>query len=294
VLVGRDVEQARIEALLEGARASTSGSLVIQGEPGVGKTALLEDARERAAGMLVLTARGVESESDLPFAGLHQLLRPALGLVDRLDERQANALRGALGVGVEVDGTERFLAFAGCLSLLSEHAEKRPVLCLVDDAQWLDSASADALRFVARRLDSEGVVMLFGVREDEVSSFPVLDIPTMRLEGLDADSARQLLAQETGTDAARSVLDRLLAQTRGNALALLELPSVLSAAQLAGAESLPAELPLTRQVERVFLDRVGPLSPAAQRALLIASADDSESVLLVSRAAGDNGLAVLD
>ena len=155
VLYGRDPERARIGALLDAARASGSGALVLRGEAGIGKSALLEDARERAGDMQVLAARGVESEAELPFAGLHQLLRPALDHVERLPRPQAAAIRSALGLE-ESDAHERFLVFAACLSLLSELAERRPVLCLVDDAHWLDSASADALRFVARRLDAEG------------------------------------------------------------------------------------------------------------------------------------------
>src|SRR5262249_55617101 len=163
--------------------------LVIRGDPGIGKTALLEDTRDRAEDMHVLSARGVESESELPFVALHQLLRPALPQIERLPDPQAAALRGALGVGGEASGQERFLVFAGCLSLLSELAERRPVLCLVDDAHWLDSASAAALEFVARRLDAEGVVMLFGVREGEASTFGAADIPSLRLDGLDQEAA---------------------------------------------------------------------------------------------------------
>src|SRR5262249_20914625 len=147
-------------ALLDGARVSRSGVLVLVGEAGIGKTALLDDTRERAADLQILTARGVEAEAELPFAALHQLLRPALGDVGALPPPQADALRSALGFA-DGTGAERFLAFAACLSLLSELAERGPVLCLVDDAHWLDEASADAFRFVARRLDAEGIVMLF-------------------------------------------------------------------------------------------------------------------------------------
>src|SRR5262249_49591584 len=161
---------AAIGALLDAARQSRSGALVLRGEPGIGKTALLEEARGRAGDMHVLSARGVESESDLPFAALDQLLRPALAHLDKLPPPQATALRGALGL--EQGATdERFLVFAACLSLLSEMAERRPVLCLVDDAHWLDSASADALLFVARRLDAEGIVILFAAREGEARRF---------------------------------------------------------------------------------------------------------------------------
>src|SRR5919109_4729980 len=170
MLYGRDRERALIGALLAAARDSRSGALVLRGDPGVGKSALLLDARERASDMHVLTARGVESESELAFAGLDQLLRPALDRIERLPEPQAAALRGALGLE-EGFADERFLIFAACLSLLSELAERRPVLCVVDDAHWLDAGSADALLFVARRLDAEGIVMLFGAREHDVRAF---------------------------------------------------------------------------------------------------------------------------
>jgi predicted ATPase len=194
MLHGRVLERDRIGALLDAARASRSGALVLRGEPGIGKSALLEDARERASDMRVLSARGVESESELPFAALHQLLRPALGPLDQLPPAQAEALKGALGLG---DGSthERFLVFAACLSLLSELAEQQPVLCLVDDAHWLDSSSADALRFVARRLDAEGIVLLFAAREGEVRAFEAADVPSLQLHGLDVDAAAELLTQ---------------------------------------------------------------------------------------------------
>ena len=170
ILLGRDDERAAIGALLDAARASNSGAIVVRGEPGIGKTALLVDAREHASDMHVLSARGVESESELPFAALDQLLRPAFEHLGKLPAPQARALRSALGLE---DGAadERFLVFAACLTLLSELAEERPVLCLIDDAHWLDARSADALLFVARRLDAEGIVMLFGAREGDVRRF---------------------------------------------------------------------------------------------------------------------------
>ena len=294
MLYGRDSERARIGELLDAGRASTSGALVIVGEPGIGKSALLEDTRDRAGDMQVLAARGVESESELPFAALHQLLRPALEHIDELPQPQAAALRGALGLEVEEGSAqERFLIFAACLSLLSELAERRPVLCLVDDAHWLDAGSADALRFVVRRLDAEGIVMLFGAREGE--GFDATDIPQLHLQGLEAEAAHKLLAQGAGVEAAADVRDRLLEQTRGNALALLELPSVLTRAQLAGSEPLPEALPLTQQVENVFLNRVHRLEPEAQRLMLIAAADNSENATIVARATapGDLGEAAL-
>ena len=275
--------------MLDDARASKSSALVIRGDPGIGKSALLEDTRDRAGDMHVLAARGVESECELPWAALHQLLRPALGEVDRLPEPQAAALRSALGL-VDGAGDERFLVFAACLSLLSELADRRPVLCLVDDAHWLDSASADALRFVARRLDAEGIVMLFAAREREILAFDAPDLASLVLRGLDPEASSELLARGAGVEAAPSVRERLLEQTHGNALALLEVPSVLTDAQLAGDEPLPETLPMTDQVETVFLERVRRLPAEVQRFLLIAASDDTESAALVSAAATATGV----
>jgi DNA-binding CsgD family transcriptional regulator len=284
MLYGRDREQSRISALLDAARASHSGALVVRGEPGVGKSALLEDARERAGDMRVLAARAIESESELPYAALHQLLLPAADKLDELPAAQAQALKAALGLA-DGSGHERFLVFAGCLSLLSELAESQPVLCLVDDAHWLDLGSADALRFVARRLEAEGVVVLFAAREGEIRKFEAADVPSLHLSGLDAVAATELLAGQTGVDPAPGVRDRLVEETRGNALALVEVRSGLTEAQLIGDEPLPEALPLTGQVESIFLERVRRLPDAAQRLLLVAAADDSESVALVVRAA---------
>jgi DNA-binding NarL/FixJ family response regulator len=282
MLIGRDAERAAIRALLEAARASRSSALVVRGEPGMGKTAVLEDAREQAADLRVLSARGIESESDLPFAGLHQLIRPALVLLEGIPRPQADALRGALGLS-ERAGDDRFLISAACLTLLSELAEQGPVLCLVDDAHWLDTASADALLFVARRLDAEGIVLLFAAREGDVRGFETANVPSLMLEGLDSDAAVTLLSRAAG-EVAPSVRERLIEQARGNALALVELPSALSAAQLAGDEPLPEALPLTRQVESIFLERVRRLPDDAQRLLLLAAADDAEDAGLVTRA----------
>ena len=176
MLYGRDAERAAIGGLLEEARSSRSRALVIRGEAGVGKTALLEDAHDRAGDMVVLAARGVESEAELPFAALHQLLRPALEQLEELPEPQAGAIGVALGLE-HGQAPEPFLVFTACLSLLSELAEHRPVLCLVDDAHWLDTASAGALTFVARRLGAEGIAMLFAAREGDVRDFDAPGVP---------------------------------------------------------------------------------------------------------------------
>jgi DNA-binding CsgD family transcriptional regulator/tetratricopeptide (TPR) repeat protein len=287
VLYGRDAERALIGALLDAARGSRSGTLVLRGEPGVGKTALLQDARERAADMHVLVARGVESESELPFAGLHQLTRPALPLLERLPGPQAAALRGALGVA-ERAGDDRFLISAACLTLLAELAERRPVLCLVDDVQWLDRSSADALLFVARRLDAEGIVMLFAAREGEERRFEARELPDLELGGLNAEAAAALVDRSVDGQLAPAVRDVLVEQADGNALALVELPAALTASQLAGTEPLPSSLPLTRDVERLFMERVRRLPEPTQRLLSLIAADDTgrlEPVLLAAESA---------
>src|SRR5436309_3528337 len=214
VLYGRDAEREQIGLLLRRARESRSGALVVRGEPGIGKSALLEDTRERASDMQILTARPVESESELPFAALHQVVRPILGHVERLPAPQATALRVALGLE-EGQTPERFLVFAAGLSLLSELAERRPVLCFVDDAQWLDTASAEALLFVARRLDAEGIIMLFGAREGDVRTFEAPDIPSLALTGLEIDAASMLLTRGATAEIAPAVLDRLVGQAQG-------------------------------------------------------------------------------
>jgi DNA-binding CsgD family transcriptional regulator len=284
MLYGRDSERAEIWALLEAARASRSGALVIRGEAGIGKTALLEDARERAADMQVLQARGVESESELPFAGLHQLLRPALHLIEWLPGPQAAALSGALGLGAR-GGDDRFLISAACLTLLSDLAERRPVLCLLDDVHWLDTPSADALLFVARRLGAEGIAVLMAARDGDARRFDERDLPVLEVGGLDAEAAGAIVARSAEQSVAPSVRDSLVESAGGNALALVELPAALTAGQLAGAEPLPEALPLTRGVERLFLERVRLLPEPTQLLLLVVAADDSGLLTPVVRAA---------
>ena len=254
--LGRDAERGLIDELLDAARGSRSGVLVIRGEPGVGKSALLEDAREQAKDMRVLSSRGVESEAQLPFAAVHQLLRPVLGSVSKLPEPQAHALRRALG-REEGGGDDRFLVSVAVLSLLAEAAERRPLLCLVDDAHWLDDASADALAFAARRLEAERFVMLFAAREGEIRFFRGPALPELSLETLGPEAASALLERQTDTALTADLRDRLIAETSGNPLALLELSSALSEAQLSGAEPVLAPLPVSEHVERSFVARVG-------------------------------------
>ena len=178
-LYGRDAELAALSDLLDRARKGTSGTLVLRGDPGIGKTALVSHITARADGFRVIRAAGIEEESELPFAGLHLLLRPVLDRIDALPDVQAEALRGALGLA-RAGAPDRFLVGLAVLSLLAELAADQPLLCVVDDAQWLDRASADALLFAARRLDSESIVLLLCAR---AGAFPAAGLPELTLRG---------------------------------------------------------------------------------------------------------------
>jgi DNA-binding CsgD family transcriptional regulator len=289
LLVGRDRERARIDALLEGALAGESGALIVRGEPGIGKTALLDYAAARSGGMKLLGTAGVEAEADLAFAGLYGLLRPILGRLSELPQLQAEALAGALGLAPS-GGSERFLASAAVLGLLAEAAEELPVLCLVEDAHWLDTPSADALVFAARRLRAERLAIMFAVREGEGRTFEGRGLPELVLAGLEDEDARALLS-DGSSELASSVRERLLAEAAGNPLALLELPAGLSEEQRAGIGALPDAVPLTARVQAAFAARVEGLPAATQTILLIAAADDTGDVATVVGAAAELGVA---
>ncbi|MGW0203990.1 AAA family ATPase, partial [Nonomuraea sp. NPDC003201] len=225
MLFGRSAEIAAIDDVISRAREGAGDALVLRGEAGVGKTALLDLAASRGGSMRVLRTTGVEPESDLAFAALHQLLRPVAGLLDTLPEPQREAVRGALGLGGGASG-DRFLLAAGVLSLLAEAAAPDGLVCVVDDFQWVDRASADALLFAARRLATERIAMLLAVRGDA----PVKGVPPLRLGGLPEPAAAELL------DAAMppAVKRELVAATGGNPLALREIVRRLGPGQLAG------------------------------------------------------------
>ena len=288
MLYGRRAECDALERLLADARRSRSGVLVVRGEAGAGKSALLDHAAGLAGGMGVLRAAGVQSEAELPFAALHQLLRPVLGLADRLPGPQAAALGAALGLRPP-QATDRFLVSVGVLSLLAEAAEERPVLCLVDEAQWLDRSSAEALTFAARRLEAEGVVCLFAARDGDPRDFPAPGLPELRLEGLDPEAAAALLAG-AGLDLPAEVVDRLVERTGGNPLALLELPGSLAPDQLAGRAALEDVLPLTTRLERTFGERVRDLPEEARTLLLVAAAETTGDPAVVLRAGARLGV----
>jgi len=286
--LGRDRECAAIDALLADARAGAAGALVVRGEAGIGKSALLEYAEQQAPPMVVLLASGVEAESDLAFAGLHELLRPVLGYLGDLPGTQARALAGALGLAPSSQ-PDRLLISAAVLGLLAAAAEARPVLCVVDDAQWVDRPSADALVFTARRLRAEQLVILFAAREGEASRFEAAGLAEITLTGLDRRSAAAVLAA-SAQHAAPLVRDRLLAEAAGNPLALRELAAGLPAGQLDGRLPLPDAIPLTPRLEGIFRRRAGQLPAAAQTALLIAAADNTGDAPAVLRAAAGLGL----
>ena len=290
MLRGRAAQQARIDALLSQAREGASGALVIHGEPGIGKTALLRYAADRADGMRVLRGSGIESEAELPFAGLHLLLKPALDRIGALPGPQRRALSAAFGLG-EGDAGDPFLVGMGVLSLLAELAETQPLLCLVDDIQWLDRPSASALLFAARRLDREGIVMVFAARDDP-SAVPTLGIPDLPLRGLDPESAAALL-DDRGVSLTTGLRDRLIAETQGNPLALLELPAVLSASTAQHGDTLrPGPMPLTSRVLDAFGHQLRSLPGPTLTLLLVAAAEDTGELGVVLRAGAELGASV--
>jgi DNA-binding CsgD family transcriptional regulator len=296
------MERARLAALADHARSGQAAILAVLGEPGVGKSALLQDlvssqqAAADVAGVRVLRTHGVESESPLPFAALHRLLRPVLRL-ERLPVPQARALRVAFGQE-EGSSVEPFLVGVATLSALTEAAEDGPVLCVVDDAQWLDTASAGALLFAARQLQADPVAIVFAARDTQtgtgtgigVGSFNPDGLPVMRLGGLDDDAARRLLFERAGEALPGEVSDRLVRETGGNPLALLELPTGLTAGQLQGTAPLPSQLPLTAGLERAFLDQCRRLPEQVQTLLLVTAADDTGRVATLQQAAGHCGV----
>jgi DNA-binding CsgD family transcriptional regulator len=290
VLHGREPERAQLAALLAEAGQARAGALVVHGEAGAGKSALLDDLVASAAAARVLRTQGLESEAPLAFAALHRLLRPLRALVDRLPGPQARALRVAFGEeeGAAVDP---FLVAVATLSALTEAAEDGPVLCVVDDAHWLDDASADALLFAARRLQADRVAVVFAARDGDARTFRHDGVPALLLGALDAAAAGALLAERAGHPVAKEVCEQLLTQAGGNPLALVELPTVLTPGQLGGRDPLPVRLPLTSGMERVFLQRCRRLSEGVQTLLLVAAADDSGRLATVRRAAALLGAA---
>ncbi|GII28578.1 helix-turn-helix transcriptional regulator [Planotetraspora mira] len=275
MLRGRDDDRRIVDDLLDGARAGRSGVLVVHGDPGIGKTALLGHLAERATGLRILRSTGVETEAELPFAALHQLLRPVLTSVSVLPEPQSNALKGALGLAGSA-GEDRFLIGLATLSLLSETAEEGPLVCLVDDAHWLDQSSAEALLFAARRLDAEGIVLVFATRD----GFRSPGLPELRLGPLDAEAASALLS-ERAPDLPEGIRARILAESGGNPLALIELPRTTDA---------HSPLPLPGRIQEAYGARLADLPHGARLMILLAAAETAGDLGVILRAGATLGI----
>ena len=285
-LQGRRTESALLESIVAAIRQGDSRTLLLLGDPGIGKTALLELLIEAASDLRIARAGGVECEMELAFAGLHQLCAPMLDRLERLPSPQRAALEIVFGLSEGV-APDRFLVGLGVLTLLAEVAEERPLLCVVDDAQWLDEESARTLAFVARRLLAEPVGLVFAGRE---AGQELVGLPALELRGLADQDARSLLDRAIPGRLDARVRDRLVAETRGNPLALLELPRSMSAAELAGGFGLAAAGDLRGQLEDHYLRRVGDLPEATRRLMLLAAADPVGDATLLWRAAERLGI----
>ncbi len=280
-LLGRQEECATLDGLLAAGLDGRSGVLVVRGDAGVGKTALLDHATNAATGFRLLSASGVESEMELAFAALHQLCGPLLDRITEIPTPQSGALETVFGMRV-ASPPDPFLVGLAVLSLVSRASEERPLLCVVDDAQWLDRASAQVLGFVARRLFAESVVLLFGARvsTQELVGLPELDVPGLR--ELDAGA---LLDSVTTTPLDRRIRDRIIAETRGNPLALLELPRGLTLTQMAGGLGLVRSDTVPGQIEQSFVTRVEALPSGTRQLLLVAAAEPVGDPVPIWRAA---------
>ncbi|WP_030927059.1 helix-turn-helix transcriptional regulator [Streptomyces sp. NRRL S-646] len=288
---GRDEELRRIELMLADARCGESGALLLQGEAGIGKTALLEYAAARAEGLRVLRVEGIESEMELGFSGLHQLFLPVLQMLDRLPAPQAQALRSVFGLA-DAPVRDRLTVALAALSLLAEAATEMPLLCLVDDLQWLDQPSADVLAFAARRLRAEGVAMLFAARGDSPGS-TARALPRLHVTGIDRTAAAALLP-----GLAPYVVERIIDQAQGNPLALRELSAALTPAQRSGqlgSLALPeAPSMLPSQLQETLAEQIRRLPEASRRILTVAAADDTGDLAAVLAAAARSGGSVED
>ncbi|HEY3713471.1 MAG TPA: AAA family ATPase [Jatrophihabitantaceae bacterium] len=288
MLRGRREETAVLDELVEAVRGGAGRALVVRGEAGMGKTALLDYLVEQASGCRVLRAAGVQSEMELAYAGLHQLCAPMLDRLERLPEPQRDALRTAFGASAGPP-PDRFFVGLAVLNLLSDAAEDQPLICLVDDEQWLDRASAQVLAFVARRLEAESVGLVFAAR---VPSDEFAGLPELVVEGLSDGDARALLDAVLTGPLDAQVRDQIVAETRGNPLALVELPRGLTPAELAGGFALPGPVPLSGRIEDSFRRRLDGLPAQTRELLLVAAADPVGDPLLVWRAAQRLGIPV--
>ncbi len=287
-LTDRLSERSVLDRILTAARAGQSRVLVVHGEPGIGKTELVEYLAGRATGCRVVRVAGVQSEMELAFAGLHQLCSSILVHLEGLPGPQQAALRAALGIDAGI-APDLFLVGLAVLGLLSEAAGERPVVCLVDDVHWLDRASTQVLGFVARRLEAESVALVFVAR---VQVEELANLPELALGGLSSDDARTLLESVLAGPLDRRVKDQIVAETRGNPLALLELPRGLTLGELAGGFGLPGAVPLYAQIEQSFNRQLTSLPAQTRRLMQLAAADPSGDASLVWRAARQLGIPI--
>src|SRR5918997_1368038 len=289
-LRGRASECTLLDGLVSAVRQGASRSLVLRGEPGIGKTALLEYLVESGSDLTVVEAAGVEWEMELAFAGLHQLCGPLLDRLERLPAPQRQALEIVFGLSGG-GPPDRFLIGLAVLSLLSEAAHERPLLCVIDDAQWLDQASALTLAFVARRLRAEPVGIVFAAREpgEELQHLPELEV-----QGLGEGDARALLASAVRFVLDAQVRDRIVVETRGNPLALLELPRGMTAVELAGGFGVLGGHALPGRIEQSYIRRLNALPEDARHLPLVSAAEPVGDPLLLLRACERLGIAVDD
>jgi DNA-binding CsgD family transcriptional regulator len=290
VIVGRDKERVRIDRLLADARAGRSGALVIAGEAGIGKSALLDYARSAAKDMRVIRGVGIETEAELPFGGLHLLLHPFIDGVDALPRPQATALLSAFGQS-EAPVHNRFLVGVATLTLLAELAAERPLLCLVDDVQWLDQASSEALLFAARRLHADSIAMLFAVRETG-QPFPTPGIEVLRLAGLPHEDATALLDRHAPGLTA-PVRARVLEESGGNPLGLIELAAAFNAVERSGMPDVAQQigpLQVTGRVQDAFRSQIVSLPDATRLLLVVAAADGTADIDAILGVAGSLGV----
>ena len=288
-LIGREREREVLDRLLDGGRGGRGGVLVLHGEAGVGKTALLEYAVEAAREFRIAQTSGVEAEMELPFAAAQQLCSPFFELMARLPQPQHEALGVAFGLSAG-PAPNPFLVGLAVLGLLAKAADEQPLVCVVDDAQWLDSASAGTLGFVARRLVAEKIALVFATR---ALGGALTGLPALHVGPLGRRDARTLLDSVLPARLDERVLERIVAETQGNPLALLELARGLTAAQLAGGFGLPATVPVSTSIEEDYVRRLARLPRNARRLLLVAAADPVGEPALVWRAAERLGISAV-
>ncbi len=290
MLIGRNAEKSAVAELLDNARLGRSGTLILRGPPGIGKTALLDLASVTADGMEVMRLSAVVTERDIAFAALYELLYPLLPRLREIPDPQRVALEGALALAAPTP-TDRFAVAAATLSLLGLAAGSKPLLILIDDAHWLDLASAEALAFTARRLDREGIAILAATSDPEsrpLSSFPSLTLPPMSPQ-----DCRRLLQLRSGVVPTPAVADRILAESGGIPLAIVAAAGLLSPAQLGGSEPLPIPLPVAADMVGRLLDEADPMSATARGLLVSVAAADTRSIRVLSRVPGADGFEAL-